>query len=52
MKPRTFHLRLDQDAASNVRRLHAYIRTLEPGYQPPPKLKAKAAMRTTLRRVK
>lgn len=52
MKPRTFHLRLDQDVASNARRLHAYIRTLQPGYQPPPKLKAEAAMRATLRKVK
>lgn len=52
MKPRTFHLRLDQDASSNARRLHAYIRTIQPGYQPPPKLKARSAMRATLQRVK
>lgn len=52
MKERTFRLRLDQDASANARRLQAYIRTLQPGYQPLPKLKAWAALRASLKPVK
>lgn len=33
MKERVFGLRMDLDAGANIRRLHAYIRTINPRYQ-------------------
>ena len=52
MKERDFQIRLDLDPASNLRRLHAYIRRISPGYKAPPKLLAKANERKHLWRVK
>lgn len=52
MKERDFKIRLDLDPAGNLRRLHAYIRSISPGYKAPPKLLARANQRATLRRVK
>ncbi len=52
MKERHFHARLDLEPAANIRRLHAYIRSISPGYKHPPKLLAKANQRAVLRRVK
>ncbi len=52
MKERNFHLRLDLDPAANIRRLHAYLRSINPGYKPEPKLKARANHQAHLRRVK
>lgn len=52
MKERHFHARLDLDPAANIRRLHAYIRSINPAFKPVPKLKAKANKRALLRRVK
>lgn len=52
MKERNFRARLDLDPAGNLRRLHAYIRSIRPGYKAPPKLLAKANERAYLRRVK
>lgn len=52
MKDRNFHARLDLDPAANIRRLHAYIRSISPGYKAPPKLLARAKQRAILRRVK
>lgn len=33
MKERAFGLRMDLDVGANIRRLHAYIRTINPSYQ-------------------
>ncbi len=52
MKERIFHARNDLDAGANIRRLHAYIRSISPGYKQPPKLLAKANERAILKRVK
>lgn len=52
MKERNFHLRLDLDPAANIRRLQAYIRSINSAYKPVPKLKAKANHRAQLRRIK
>ena len=52
MKERLFHLRRDLDAASNTRRLNAYIRSTSPGFKPTPKLLEKSNFRAPLRRVK
>lgn len=52
MKERVFHLRSELDAGANIRRLHAYIRSLSPGYKQPPKLLARAKARAILKRVK
>lgn len=52
MKKRDFRVRIDLDPAGNLRRLHAYIRSISPGYKAPPKLLAKANERAHLRRVK
>lgn len=52
MKERVFNLRYDLDPAGNIRRLHAYIRSINPGYKAVPKLLAKANERKHLRRVK
>jgi len=52
MKERVFHPRYDLDAGANIRRLHAYIRSISPGYKQPPKLLAKANERAILKRVK
>lgn len=52
MKPRDFNLRLDQTPGANLQRLHAYIRSLQPNYQPTPKLLQKAQAKALLRRVK
>lgn len=52
MKERDFKARLDLDPAGNIRRLHAYIRSINPAYKAVPKLKAKANQRALLRRVK
>ncbi|WP_191090325.1 hypothetical protein [Dechloromonas sp. CZR5] len=52
MKERIFHLRHDLDPAGNIRRLHAYVRSINPAFKPIPKLKARANRRALLRRVK
>lgn len=52
MKERAFHLRQELDAGANIRRLHAYIRSISPGYKQPPKLLAKANGRAIMKRVK
>lgn len=52
MKERNFHARIDLDPAANIRRLHAYIRSISPSYKQVPKLLAKANQRALLRRVK
>jgi hypothetical protein len=52
MKERIFHLRHDLDPAGNIRRLHAYIRSINPAFKPVPKLQAAANKRANLRRVK
>jgi len=52
MKERVFHTRLDLAPTGNIRRLHAYIRSINPAYKIVPKLKAKANQRALLRRVK
>lgn len=52
MRERTFHLRHDLDPAGNIRRLHAYIRSINPAFKPVPKLKAAAKERALLRRIK
>lgn len=52
MKERVFHLRKELDPGLNIRRLHAYIRSIDPGHKPAPKLLAKANERAILRRVK
>jgi len=52
MKGRVFHMRNDLDPGANIRRLHAYIRSISPGYKQPPKLLAKANQRAILKRVK
>lgn len=52
MKQRQFHLRKDLDEAGNMRRLYAYIRTLNPGQVAPPKALSKANTKAMLKRVK
>lgn len=52
MKPRDFKLRQDQSPASNIRRLHSYIRSHQPNYQPATKMMLQAQQRATLRLVK
>lgn len=52
MKERNFSLRLDLDPAANIRRLHAYVRSINPSFKPVPKMQAKANRRALLRRVK
>lgn len=52
MKERVFHPRYDLDAGANIRRLHAYIRSISPGHKQPPKLLARANARAILKRVK
>ena len=52
MKERVFHLRYDLDPGANIRRLHAYVRSISPGHKPVPKLLARANQRAILRRVK
>lgn len=52
MKEREFKARLDLDPAGNIRRMHAYIRSINPAFKPLPKLKAKANHRALLRRIK
>lgn len=52
MKERSFHARLDLDPAGNLRRLHAYMRSINPAFKPLPKLQAKANRRAMLRRIK
>lgn len=52
MKERIFHFRHELDAGTNIRRLHAYIRSISPGHKPVPKLLARANQRAILRRVK
>lgn len=52
MKERVFGLRMDLDAGANIRRMHAYIRSINPAFKPVPKLLAKANQRALLRRVK
>lgn len=52
MKPQNFNLRLDQTPEANLRRLHAYIRSIQPSTQPAPKMKARANLRALIRRVK
>lgn len=52
MKPRDFHLRLDQTPGANLQRFSAYIRSLQPNVKPVPKMKARANLRAMLRRVK
>lgn len=52
MKKRDFHLRLDQTPGANLRRLHAYIRSIDPDYRPVPKMVHQKNVRAMLRRVK
>lgn len=52
MKERIFNLRHDLDPAGNIRRLNAYIRSINPAFKPVPKLKAQANHRAQLRRIK
>jgi len=52
MKERNFHARFDLDPAANIRRLHAFIRSINPAFKPVPKLLARANQRAVLRRVK
>lgn len=52
MKQRDFHLRLELSDGANLRRLKAFIRQIDPGYRPMPKLKARANLRAMLRQVK
>lgn len=41
MKPRYFQARIDLDAGANIRRMYAYIRTLDPTYQSAGRFKRK-----------
>jgi len=52
MRERVFHLRHELDPGANLRRLHAYIRSINPAFKATPKLLAKANQRAVLRRVK
>lgn len=52
MKQRQFHLRKDLDEAGNMRRLYAYIRSINPAQVIPPKAQAKANTKAVLKRVK
>lgn len=52
MKERVFHLRYDLDPGANIRRMQAYIRSINPAYKAPPKLLARANKRAILRRIK
>ena len=52
MKTHDFNLRLDQTPEANLRRLHAYIRSIRPDIRPVPKMVHKKNVRAMLRRVK
>lgn len=54
MKERIFHLRYDLDPGANIRRLHAYIRTVNPKYTVASRMERKIQARraTKLIRIK
>lgn len=52
MKARDFKTRLDLDGGGNLRRLYAYVRSINPAFKPVPKMLAKANHRAHLRRIK
>ena len=52
MKERVFHMRHELDPGANIRRLHAYIRSISPAHKFPPKLLARANQRAILKRIK
>lgn len=52
MKERAFHPRYDLDAGANIRRLHAFIRSIAPAHRFTPKLLARANQRAILKRIK
>lgn len=54
MKPRHFPARIDLDAGANIRRLHAYIKSMNPAYTVAGRMERQIQMKKTakLNRVK